>query len=83
LALTQEETPWKGLEFEIAEEAKELFWSCTKLEVGNGQRLQFWSVRWLNGTIVQELAPNLMKFVRPGSRTMTVVVAMHGISWVT
>jgi hypothetical protein len=37
-----------------------------------GQRVHFWSDRWIDGRSVQQLAPNLMAFVRPGANTMTV-----------
>jgi hypothetical protein len=80
--LTDQEKPWAGLEFKLDEEAERMFKSCTTFEVGNGQKLLFWTDRWLQGCSIEDMAPNLMKFVRPRARTMTVAAAMHGNEWI-
>jgi hypothetical protein len=82
LQLTDQGKPWAGLEFELDDEAKKMFKSCTRFEVGNGQRFLFWTDRWLQGCSIEDMAPNLMKFVRPRARTMTVAAALQDNEWI-
>lgn len=82
MALTDEDKPWHGLEFEIAEEAEEMFQTCTMFEVGNGKRIHFWTDRWLDGRSIQQLAPNLWQFVHDGAKSPKVADAMQDSRWV-
>jgi hypothetical protein len=41
MALTNEDKPWHGLEFEIAEELDEMFRTCTKFEIVNRDMIYF------------------------------------------
>jgi hypothetical protein len=72
LELAEEEKPWHGLEFDIPEEAKALFKAAAMCVLGDGAKLKFWTDRWLGGCSIAELAPNLMKFVRPARRNNSV-----------
>jgi hypothetical protein len=80
--MLEEDKPWKDLDYVIAEEAEEMFQSCIKCKVGNGERLQFWTNMWINGRSVEQLAPNLMPFVALVAKVMTVVEVLHADSWI-
>jgi hypothetical protein len=41
MSMADADKPWQGLDFELHEVAEEMFKSCTKLEVGNGERFKF------------------------------------------
>jgi hypothetical protein len=82
LTLADADKPWHGLEFEIAKEAKEMFQSCTKYKVGNGQIMCYWTNKWIQGRSIEEIAPHLMGFVRPGAKTATVAMALQNNQWV-
>jgi hypothetical protein len=47
MELADENKPWSGLEFDIPEEANNLFKAATLCVLGNGERLKFWTDRWL------------------------------------
>jgi hypothetical protein len=64
------------------DEAEKMFKSCTRFEVGNGKKFLFWTDRWLQGCSIEDMAPNLMKFVRPKARAMTVAAALHENEWI-
>jgi hypothetical protein len=76
LELAEEEKPWHGLEFDIPEEAEALFKAAAMCVLGDGTKLNFWTDRWLGSCSIAELAPNLMKFVRPARRNDSVGVAL-------
>jgi hypothetical protein len=82
LTRTEDNKPWHDLDFEIAEEAEEMFLSCKKCELGNGRRLNFWKDRWPEGRSIEQLAPNLMQFVRTEAKKLKVASALHDNLWV-
>jgi hypothetical protein len=43
---------------------KHLFFSSTKVLVGDGRNTPFWEARWLNGAAPKDLAPNLYATAR-------------------
>lgn len=43
---------------------------------------RFRSDRWLDGKIVERIAPSLMTFVRPAARYLTVANALLGKRWI-
>lgn len=53
MELADVDKPWKGLGFVLSEESKDMFQSCVKHELGNGNKLEFWTDRWLAGRSVQ------------------------------
>jgi hypothetical protein len=82
LQLTDQGKPRVGFDFKLDEEAETMFKSCAKFEVGNGQKFMFWIDRLLQGCSIEDMAPNLMKFVRPRARTITVVAALQDNEWI-
>jgi hypothetical protein len=82
MEMSGEDKPWVGLNFKINNEAEEMLQACVKCEVGNGQRFRFWTDRWLGGRNIQQMAPNLMQFVRHGALTMTVAEALSDDKWI-
>jgi hypothetical protein len=59
-----------------------MFLSCTKCVLRNGMHLKFWSDRRIDGRSLQQLAPNLMEFVKPAAKSLTVAAAMQDNRWV-
>jgi hypothetical protein len=82
LSKTDTDKPWQGLEFSLHEVAEQMFRSCTSFQVGKGDRFNFWTDRWIHGSSVEDLAPNLMEFVSPGSRQLTVAQALSEDRWI-
>jgi hypothetical protein len=83
LAMADSDKPWQGLDFKISAEAEEMFLSCTHCVLNNGMRLNFWVDRWIGGRSLVQLAPNLMDFVKPAAKSLTVVAALQDDRWVT
>jgi hypothetical protein len=83
LSFTEDSKPWQGLAFDIAPAAEEMFRTCTTLTLGNGRRLKFWRDRWLGGRSVEQIAPNLLSFVRPSTAQLTVADALQDDFWVS
>jgi hypothetical protein len=53
------------------------------IQVGNGHLTLFWCDRWLDGSSIQSLAPNLCNTVRARTRAMQLVCeALHGERWI-
>jgi hypothetical protein len=51
--------------------------------IGNGANIFFWSDRWLNGKMIQDLAPKVVRMVSSRSFTSrTVAQALHNWQWV-
>jgi hypothetical protein len=51
--------------------------------VGNGEKIIFWSDRWLDGLTMAEMAPNLFRAVpMRTAKRKTVAQALFGRSWV-
>ena len=51
--------------------------------VGNGEKIMFWTDRWLDGNTMAEVAPNLFKTVsKRTAKRRTVAQALQNISWV-
>jgi hypothetical protein len=82
LELVDDEIPWKGLGFKLSEEAEEMFPTRVKQVVGDGNRLCFWTDRWLEGRSILQLAPNLISFVSPGALSLTVANTLEDDAWV-
>ncbi|CAM0905803.1 unnamed protein product [Alopecurus aequalis] len=82
LELVDRSKPWQGLPVQIPPEAKALFLMATRCEVGNGQSLRFWRDRWLDGCSVEQIAPALLKMVKPADRSMRVAEALRDHRWI-
>ena len=59
-----------------------LFQAATVFHLGNGQSTFFWTDRWLNGSSIQALAPNVFRAVKARKRKATMAEALHEFAWV-
>lgn len=59
---------------------RDLFFSTTKINIGNGKNTPFWEGRWLNGTSPKQLAPNLFQLVR--FKTRSVAKELSNLNWI-
>lgn len=73
--------PWHGLPMPLRPETLHLARAAMHCSLGNGQRINFWSDRWINGQSIEQLAPNLMGFVRPADRRMCAASALTSQTW--
>jgi hypothetical protein len=81
LELMGEDKPWSGLDFDISKEANDMFKAATQCILGDGNKLKFWTDRWMGTSSISELAPNLMKFVKPARKNDTVAQALTDNAW--
>jgi hypothetical protein len=81
MELAEVAKPWNGLEFDIPEEANNLFQAATLCILGDGQKLKFWTNKWMGNFSISDLAPNLFKFIKPARKADTVAVAMENHAW--
>jgi hypothetical protein len=77
------ERSWAGLSISIPYKARALFDMAMNVVVGNGEKIIFWSDRWLDGLTMAEMAPNLFRAVPMRiAKRKTVAQALFGWSWV-
>jgi hypothetical protein len=50
---------WSNLELQFSAEEHTLFFTSTSMSVGNGQTALFWDDRWISGSSISEIAPQL------------------------
>ena len=74
--------PWQGLTVQIPNEAEKLFLASVQFDLGDGASIKFWRDRWLNGSSVEQLAPNLFKLIIPAAKTMSVAEALQDNKWI-
>ena len=80
---TDPNRPWAGLPIEVPAKAKALFDMAVDSVVGNGESILFWTDRWLNGSTMAELAPNLLRAIPKWVvNSRTVAQALQNRSWV-
>jgi hypothetical protein len=82
LQKTMMDKPWDGLEIGISDMATGLGLAALRCTIGNGRRASFWRDPWLNGRALDQRAPNLLSFVRPAGKRMSVAEALHDHAWV-
>ena len=59
LSKTEPDKPWAAFPVIVHGNAQALFNVVVTMEVGNGANTKFWTDRWLQGSSIQLLAPNL------------------------
>jgi hypothetical protein len=59
---------------------RQLFFSFTIVQVGDGRDTPFWEARWIRGTSPKELAPNLFKLAQFKCRSVR--VELHNCNWI-
>jgi hypothetical protein len=73
------ERPWAGLSISIPYKARALFDMAVNAVVGNGEKILFWSDRWLDGLTMAETASNLFRVVpKQTAKRKTVAQALFG-----
>ena len=80
---TDPSRPWAGLLVQVPRMAQALFNIAVYTIVGNGEKIWFWTDRWLNGHTLAELAPNLFNAVpKRTAKRRTVAQALQNRKWV-
>lgn len=51
------ERPWREFNIAVPKESMALFRAATRAKAGDGSLIIFWEDRWLNGMLVEEIAP--------------------------
>uniref|UniRef100_A0A453BYJ9 Reverse transcriptase domain-containing protein n=1 Tax=Aegilops tauschii subsp. strangulata TaxID=200361 RepID=A0A453BYJ9_AEGTS len=75
----EEDRPWKGTATPCDDTDRQLFSSCTSIELGDGSIAAFWTDRWLNGEAPLHLAPDIFKLAR--FKKLTVKEALSTARW--
>lgn len=70
LKKTDPTRPWAEFEIAVPDEAKQLCKAATLTSVGNGNGALFWEDKWIQGSCVEDLAPNLYSYVHQRIRAM-------------
>lgn len=84
LQKTDHAWPWEGLPVHVSRMAHALFAMDVVTEVGNGENTKFWDDRWINGSTVVELAPNLIQLIPKRARGQrTVSQALNNRRWIS
>lgn len=63
LGRTNPRRPWQGLALLVDKEAQAVFNSTVLIKVGKGDRVLFWTDRWIHGFAVSDIAPRLVERV--------------------
>lgn len=81
---TDSSRPWEGLPIQVPYKARALFHVAVQTKVGNGVDTKFWTDRWLHGSSVGELDPNLFQLIpKRARRQRAVSQALSNRRWVT
>lgn len=65
---TDPERPWQGLNMIEDKEARAVFDSLVKIEVGEGAKVLFWRDRWIHGFSTADIAPLIHALVDTRTR---------------
>ena len=83
LEKTISDRPWAGLQIPVYSNTTAMFACAITTTVGNGRNTLFWTDRWLHGSCLEDLAPNVVSCVPLKFRKKrTVAEALLGNSWV-
>lgn len=81
---TDSSRPWEGLPIQVPYKARALFHVVVQTKVGNGVDTKFWTDRWLHGSSVGELDPNLFQLIpKRARRQRAVSQALTGVGSLT
>lgn len=82
LKRTDPTRPWQGLTMMEDTDAREVFDSLVKIQVGDGSKVLFWRDRWIHGFAVRDIAPLLHCMVDTRTRNRrTVRDALENSRW--
>jgi hypothetical protein len=83
LGKTEPNKPWAAFPVIVHGNAQALFAAAVTTAVGNGANTKFWTDRWLHGSSIQTLAPNLFATVpKRWVKRRTVQEALLDNKWV-
>jgi len=60
---TRPDRPWAGLQIPVYSQTSAMFAIAVESMVGNGRNTLFWTDRWLHGSSLESLAPNVVRCV--------------------
>jgi hypothetical protein len=52
----EERKPWCTLASPVEEKVRQIFNAASKVIIGNGERCFFWTDKWINGGLIEEIA---------------------------
>jgi hypothetical protein len=75
--------PWADLPTKAELNVRAMFEASVTVQTGNGARTLFWKHRWLQGSAVEDLAPDVVAAVPKRIRNRRLVVeALHDDQWI-
>jgi hypothetical protein len=76
--------PWRGLDMHFSSVEREVFDISTRMVVGDGESALFWVDKWLDGTAIRDIAPDLFALIpRRARKRRTVREALVERRWIT
>jgi hypothetical protein len=69
-----------GSKLPCSDADRALFWACTKIELGDGEKTSFWHDKWCDRGPLQAWAPELYKIATREKRT--VAKEIKGNNWI-
>jgi hypothetical protein len=70
--------------YQTFELARGVFDSLVRIRIGKGDRVLFWTDRWMDGSCVQDIAPLVLNLVNTRRRSKTTVQeAFQNDRWTT
>ena len=76
--------PWRGLDMRFSKTELSVFDASTRMEVGCGETALFWMDRWMDGSAIREIAPDLFALIpRLTRKRRTVREALVERRWIT
>lgn len=82
LKRTDPARPWAALPLEVEKEAQAMFDDSIQIDIGDGSSTMFWTDRWLNGTSIQLMPPDLCRAVNRRALKRTVREALQNRQWI-
>ena len=67
----------------VDERVRQVFYVAARVVVGNGERIYFWTDKWIHGKTIEEIAPDVFLSINPeikARRTMAQALK-HG-KWI-
>jgi hypothetical protein len=82
LEKTDDRRAWSGLGLQFSTLEQSFFFASTTVSVGNGRKARFWEDRWLAGTSISEIAPELYACIpKRRRRRRTVAEGLADNQW--
>uniref|UniRef100_A0ACD5ZK36 Uncharacterized protein n=1 Tax=Avena sativa TaxID=4498 RepID=A0ACD5ZK36_AVESA len=80
---TEEKKAWCSLAGPEEDRTRHIFNAAANVVVGNGERVFFWTDKWLNGRTIEEVAPDIFNIIHPFTKAKKMVAqAIPNNSWI-